>query len=58
MTASPSTALVPFNETFADPRRLALAGFSASYTGLTRDAYELDLRQFVTWCDEHSLDLF
>ncbi|HLX89464.1 MAG TPA: tyrosine-type recombinase/integrase [Acidimicrobiales bacterium] len=58
MTSSSSTALVPFDAAFADPRRLALAGFLASYTGLTRDAYELDLRQFVAWCDEHGLDLF
>jgi site-specific recombinase XerD len=37
---------------------LALAGFLASYSGLTRDAHALDLRQFVAWCDEHDLDLF
>ena len=37
---------------------MALGGFLASCSGLTRDAYELDLRRFVTWCDEHALDLF
>ena len=26
--------------------------------GLTRDAYALDLRQFVAWCEEHDLKLF
>lgn len=51
-------AVVPFDPAFADPRRLALGGFLASYSGLTRDGYELDLRQFVAWCDEHGLDLF
>jgi Phage integrase, N-terminal SAM-like domain len=25
---------------------------------LTRDAYALDLRQFIAWCDEHNLRLF
>ncbi len=58
MTGTSSTAVVPFDSTFADPRRLALGGLLASYSGLTRDAYELDLRQFVTWCDEHGVDLF
>jgi integrase/recombinase XerD len=31
------------------PERLALAGFLAGYSGLTRQAYELDLRQFASW---------
>jgi hypothetical protein len=29
---------------------LALAGFLAGYTGLTREAYALDLRQYTVWC--------
>jgi integrase/recombinase XerD len=53
-----TTAVVPFDPVFADPRRLALGGFLAGYSGLTRDAYALDLRQFVGWCDDHQLDLF
>ena len=53
-----STAIVPFDPVFADPKRLALSGFLAGYSGLTRDAYELDLRQYVSWCDDHDLDLF
>jgi integrase/recombinase XerD len=40
------------------PRRLALGGFLSGYSGLTRDAYELDLRQFVSGCDGRRLDLF
>jgi integrase/recombinase XerD len=43
--------MVAFDAAFADPRRLALAGFLASYIGQTRDANALDLRQFVAWCD-------
>src|SRR5918995_6947980 len=27
--------------------------FLAGYRNLTRDAYALDLRQFVTWCEQH-----
>jgi hypothetical protein len=36
-----------------DAERYALAAILASYEGLTRDAYALDLRQFVAWCEEH-----
>ena len=43
---------------FTDPERLALASFLAGYRGLTRDAYALDLRQFVAWCERHGLKLF
>jgi hypothetical protein len=43
---------------FTDTERLALAGFLAGYSGLTRQAYELDLRQFVGWCRQHQLHLF
>lgn len=35
---------------FSGPERQALAGFLAGYTGLTREAYALDLRQFAGWC--------
>ena len=43
---------------FSPSEQLALAGFLAGYSGLTRDAYALDLRQFVRWCTEHHLALF
>jgi integrase/recombinase XerD len=43
---------------FSNAERLALAGFLAGYSGLTRQAYELDLRQFVSWCQQHQLGLF
>jgi integrase/recombinase XerD len=35
--------------------RLALAGFLAGYTSLTRQAYELDLRQLASWCQQQQL---
>ena len=43
---------------FTSTERLALAGFLAGYTGLTREAYALDLRQFASWCQQHHLRLF
>ena len=42
---------------FTPAEELALAGFLAGYSGLTRDAYTLDLRQYVTWCTEGSIPL-
>jgi hypothetical protein len=30
----------------------------AGYSGLTRQAYELDLRQYASWCSQHQLCLF
>ena len=43
---------------FSDSERAALAGFLAGYSGLTRDAYTLDLRQYTSWCAQHGLHLF
>lgn len=55
---TPSAALVITEPVFSKPEQLALAGFLAGYTGLTREAYALDLRQYATWCGTHSLHLF
>lgn len=57
-TTSPSTALMPAAPLFSNAERLALAGFLAGYRGLTREAYELDLRQFASWCHLNHLRLF
>ncbi len=38
--------------------RMAVTGFLAGYSGLTRDAYALDLRTFWRWCTDHGLGLF
>ena len=43
---------------FRTTEQLALAGFLAGYSGLTRDAYTLDLRQYVAWCTEHPVAVF
>ncbi len=57
-TTIPSAALVPVTPVFSNTERLALAGFLAGYSGLTRQAYELDLRQYATWCSQHQVRLF
>jgi integrase/recombinase XerD len=43
---------------FAVGERQALAGFLSGYSGLTRDVYTLDLRQYTTWCSLRGLHLF
>ena len=55
---TPSTALVPTAPVFTNTERLALAGFLAGYSGLTHQAYALDLRQYAGWCQQHHLRLF
>jgi integrase/recombinase XerD len=55
---APTTALAVIQPVFTDAERLALTGFLAGYSGLTREAYALDLRQFTTWCRARSLRLF
>jgi integrase/recombinase XerD len=55
---STSTTVATRDELFSANEQLALAGFLAGYSGLTRDAYTLDLRQFVAWCTEHRVAVF
>jgi hypothetical protein len=56
--SSGSTVLVSAEPLFTVDERAALAGFLAGYSGLTRDAYTLDLRQYISWCIAHGLHLF
>lgn len=58
MTSTPPTVPTVPDLVFTDPERLALAGFLAGYRGLARDAYALDLRQFLSFCERHGLRLF
>ena len=46
-TTSPA-ALVPAAPVFTSTERLALAGFLAGCSGLTREACELGLRQYAS----------
>jgi hypothetical protein len=57
-TTTTSAALIPVAPVFTNTERLTLAGFLAGYSGLTREAYELDLRQYASWCHQHHLRLF
>ena len=57
-TTSTSTLIAVAEPVFSNLERLALAGFLADYTGLTREAYALDLRQFTAWCQLRHLRLF
>ncbi len=59
MATTPTpAALVPTAPLFTQAERLTLAGFLAGYSGLTRLAYELGLRQYASWCQRHHLQLF
>jgi hypothetical protein len=53
-----STAVVISEPMFSEAERVALGGYLAGYSGLTREAYTLDLRQFAVWCEEHKIHLF
>ena len=57
-TTTMSAALIPVAPLFTGTERLALAGFLAGYSGLTREPHELDLRQYVSWCHQHHIRLF
>lgn len=52
---APATATALPDPIFTGRERLARASFLAGYRALTRDAYALDLRQFVAWCERHGL---
>ena len=58
MPATPTTEVALVDPVFTDVEQYALAAFLAGYRGLTRDAYALDLRQFVAWCSDHDIRLF
>jgi integrase/recombinase XerD len=53
-----STALVASHQLFTPVEEETLAGFLAGYSGLTREAYQLDLRQYVHWCARRQVALF
>jgi len=59
-TTSTSTSAVAAiaEPVFTSQEQLALAGILAGYTGLTREAYALDLRQYATRCQQRHIRLF
>ena len=58
LCATTSSELATRDEPLSANERFALAGSLAGYSGLTRDAYTLDLRQYVAWCPEHRVAVF
>ena len=55
---TPTTEVAVVDPVFSDVEQYALAAFLPGYRGRTRDAYALDLRQFIAWCQEHKVRLF
>src|SRR5437762_10299414 len=53
-----TTTVAVRDEMFTTEEEQALVGFLAGYGGLTREAYQLDLRQWVQWCAERQVALF
>ncbi len=53
-----TTTVAVRGEVFTTGEEPALVGFLAGYGGLTRETYQLDLRQWVQWCAERHLALF
>ena len=59
MTMSNEVVLLPRpDDVFSDVELRTLAGFLGGYSGLTRDAYALDIRQFAQWCHDRHVALF
>ncbi len=59
MTTTTTTALERVtDDVFSDIELRTLAGFLGGYSGLTREAYALDLRQFAQWCQDRAITLF
>ena len=46
------------DDLFTNPEALALTGFLAGYSGLTREAYALDLRLYTGWVTSAGMRLF
>jgi len=54
----PSAVPAQATPVFTNTEALTLAGFLVGYRGLTRQADELDLRQYASWCRHQHLRLF
>src|SRR5260221_14389065 len=55
---SSSAALAVIEPAFSEAEKLALTGFLAGYSGMTGEAYALDLRQVAAWCRQRQRRLF
>jgi hypothetical protein len=54
----PTTAVARCQPVLSDVERMTMLGFLAADRGYARDAYALDLRQFIAWCWQHDDQLF
>jgi len=57
MQTATTTVVARRDELLSTDEQVALGGFLAGYSGLTREAYPLDLRQCVTWSVQHQVTL-
>jgi site-specific recombinase XerD len=53
-----TTTVVARDQAFTTEEEQTLIDFLGAYRGLTREAYQLDLRQWVQWCAERQVALF
>lgn len=58
MSDSTGVLVRTHDDLFTNPEALALAGFLAGYSGLTREAYALDLRLYAQWVTGTGMRLF
>ena len=58
MSTQHTTALATPVPPLFDEIRLAMAGFLARYSGVTRSSYAADLRYYLTWCANCGLAVF
>ncbi len=58
MTITTTTLERVTDDVFSDLELRTLAGFLGGYSGLTGDAYALDLRQFAQWCHDRHIAVF
>ncbi|WP_432498885.1 tyrosine-type recombinase/integrase [Kineococcus auxinigenes] len=52
----PAAPAVPARPAVDEPWQRVATGFLLAYSGATRTAYATDLRAWITWCTEHSLE--
>jgi hypothetical protein len=53
-----TTEILPYEPLLTELEQSTLLGFLAGCGRFTRDAYALDLRQFIVWCWPHDRRLF
>jgi integrase/recombinase XerD len=57
VSITPTNEVIPLQDMRFNDAQLVAAAFLASYKGLTREGYALDLKLFFQWCRQHNLDI-